>query len=75
MNAFQEWLAQRGSVAKLARGLKRTHSAVRQWKGRVPAEMVVEAEQISGVPREAIRPDLYRGLSRGAANAPAEQAA
>ena len=37
-----------------------THSAIRQWDGVVPAERVVDVERFTGIPREALRPDLYR---------------
>jgi len=45
-------------VAKIARGLGVSRSAVHQWE-RVPAERVVEIERISGIPREKLRPDLH----------------
>lgn len=60
MNPFREYLARRGAIANLARGLGITHAAVRQWGDRIPAERVVEVERLTGIPREALRPDLYR---------------
>jgi DNA-binding transcriptional regulator YdaS (Cro superfamily) len=60
MNAFEEFLGRHGATAELARGLGVTHAAVRQWEGRVPAERVIEVERLTGIPREALRPDLYR---------------
>ena len=59
MTALEEHLSHRGAVAHLARELGISHAAIRQW-GRVPAERVVEVERITGIPREALRPDLYR---------------
>lgn len=60
MHPFQEFLARRGAKAELARALGITHAAVQQWGDRVPAERTVEVERITGIPREALRPDLYR---------------
>lgn len=48
-----------GGSSALARQLKITPQAVSQWP-RVPAERVVEVERITGIPREELRPDLYR---------------
>lgn len=58
-NPLEEHFAKRGAVAELARALGISHAAIRQWT-RVPAERVVEVERITGIPREALRPDLYR---------------
>jgi len=49
-------------MRKFAAGIGVTHQAVLKWK-RVPAELVVAAEKISGIPREELRPDLYRRKS------------
>jgi DNA-binding transcriptional regulator YdaS (Cro superfamily) len=57
--SFARWLSVRGNLTKLAAGLGITHSAVLQWD-RVPADRVVDVERITGVPREKLRPDLYR---------------
>lgn len=68
MTPLLEYLsAERGRVAKLAKDLHITHAAVRQWGGRCPAERVVEVEYITGIPREALRPDLYRRMPAGEA--------
>lgn len=45
--------------AALAEAIGRTKQAVNQWK-RVPGELVPEVERATGVPREQLRPDLYR---------------
>ena len=60
MNAFEEFVSRYGAKAELARQLGITHAAVNQWGDRVPAERVVDVERITGIPREALRPDLYR---------------
>lgn len=61
--------AERGLMARVARGLGLRSSAVAVWV-RVPAERVVEVERITGIPREQLRPDLYR-----VSDAPAQDAA
>lgn len=60
MSVLAEYLAARGKVALLARGLGISHAAVSQWSGHCPAERVVDVERITGIPREELRPDLYR---------------
>ena len=51
--------SQRGLLARVAAGLNLTRAAVGKWD-RIPAERVVEVERITGIPREELRPDLYR---------------
>lgn len=51
--------AQRGLPSKVAHGLGLTRAAVLKWQ-QVPAERVVEIERITGIPREKLRPDLFR---------------
>jgi DNA-binding transcriptional regulator YdaS (Cro superfamily) len=60
MGTYAEFIAKRGARAFLARKLGITHSAVQQWGQQIPANRVVEVEHITGIPREALRPDLYR---------------
>lgn len=50
-----------GGVKAVAKAMQMSEEGVRLWhaRGRVPAERVVELEQLTGVPREALRPDLY----------------
>ena len=64
MSPFAEFVAQRGARAALAAGLGITHAAVCQWGERVPADRVVQVERLTGIPREALRPDLYRRPSK-----------
>ena len=40
-----------------------TRGAVSQWR-QVAAEYVVRIEEATGIPREALRPDLYRRSPR-----------
>ena len=48
-----------GSVRKLARMLGISMQAVVKWK-TVPAHRIIPVERATGVPREELRPDLYR---------------
>lgn len=47
------------SRVELARRLGITSQAISQWK-KIPAERVVDIEAVTGIPREQLRPDLYR---------------
>lgn len=40
----------------------RPPSTVQSWKksGQIPADRILEIEAITGIPREELRPDLYR---------------
>ncbi len=48
-----------GGVTALARGLGIRREAIYQWD-KVPSERIVEIERLTRVPREDLRPDLYR---------------
>ena len=45
--------------SKLARELGITPSAVMQWGDKVPPERTRAVEQITGIPREEQRPDIF----------------
>jgi DNA-binding transcriptional regulator YdaS (Cro superfamily) len=49
--------AQRGLLAKVARGCNISRAAVATWP-RVPAERLPEVERITGIPRQLLRPDI-----------------
>jgi hypothetical protein len=49
-----------GGRVELARDLGVNYRAVLDWR-RVPAERLIQIERITGIPRERLRPDLYRG--------------
>jgi DNA-binding transcriptional regulator YdaS (Cro superfamily) len=55
--------ATHGLQAKVAHGLGLTRAAVVKWRD-IPAERVVEIERITGIPRELLRPDLFRSCAR-----------
>jgi DNA-binding transcriptional regulator YdaS (Cro superfamily) len=52
-----------GGHRKLGRLLGISHQAIGHWE-YVPAERLIEIEILTGVPREEMRPDLYRGFRR-----------
>jgi DNA-binding transcriptional regulator YdaS (Cro superfamily) len=52
-------IAAAGTRYRLAMLLKLAPSSVLRWS-RVPPHRIVEVERVTGVPRETLRPDLYR---------------
>ena len=52
-----------GGHRKLGRLLGISYQAIASW-GKVPADRLDEIEILTGVPREKMRPDLYRGFRR-----------
>ncbi len=54
-------IAAGGGVARLARAVGVHHATVILWrsKGRIPAERVPAVARITGLPRHALRPDLW----------------
>jgi DNA-binding transcriptional regulator YdaS (Cro superfamily) len=58
-----------GGVPALARLLNVREQTPYQWgRIRIPAERIIEIERLTGVPRELLRPDLYRTKGRTAFN-------
>ena len=55
-----------GTQRELARRLRISEQAIGRWTW-VPAGRVLDVERVTGVPREVLRPDLYRGMVRAAA--------
>ena len=47
-----------GGGSKLARALGLTRQAVYQWDS-IPSDRVLRVEEVTGVPRHRLRPDLY----------------
>ena len=61
MLAILREAAQRvGGMSALAQSIGLTRSAIYQWKGRIPAERVMDIEEATGIPRTRLRPDLSR---------------
>lgn len=56
-----EVLKKGGGVGAVAKALNMSAEGVRLWRarGQIPASRVVELEQLTGVPRAQLRPDLY----------------
>ena len=50
-----------GSQRKLAQRLHIKRQAVNAWvkKGKIPAERVIAVENVTGISRKVLRPDLY----------------
>lgn len=57
-DGLEEAIRACGGVSELARRLGISQPSVSHWQ-RVPAERVLTVEQVSGVPRATLRPDLY----------------
>lgn len=47
-----------GSYSRIAAALGLTRQTVAAWQ-RVPAEHVITVEEVSGIPRHELRPDIY----------------
>lgn len=52
-----------GGHRKLGRLLGISYQAIVQWT-KVPADRLLDIEVLLGIPRERLRPDLYRGFKR-----------
>jgi DNA-binding transcriptional regulator YdaS (Cro superfamily) len=48
-----------GGVRSLGRALNIAHSSILTWK-QIPARHILQIEKLTGIPRERLRPDLYR---------------
>jgi DNA-binding transcriptional regulator YdaS (Cro superfamily) len=48
-----------GGTRRLAALLGISPAAIAQWN-RIPAERIIQIERTTGVPRNLLRPDLYR---------------
>lgn len=51
-------IAAGGGVSELARKMNMTRQAISQW-GQIPATRAVEVEEITGIPRHELRPDVF----------------
>lgn len=56
--ALREAISRAGGMRALGRKLGISHVAIGGWK-RCPPLRVLEIERLTGVPKEALRPDLY----------------
>lgn len=48
-----------GGLRALGRALGISHATIKGWR-RVPTKHILEIERLTGVPREQLRPELYR---------------
>lgn len=48
-----------GGMNVLAKALGIRYQAIQAWT-KIPAERIVAVEKVTGIPREKLRPDLYR---------------
>ncbi|MEQ3658635.1 MAG: Cro/CI family transcriptional regulator [Glaciecola sp.] len=51
----------KGKYMKAAKAFDVTPQAIRKWErdNKIPAERVLKLEQITGIPRYELRPDIY----------------
>lgn len=62
MDKLNTWIkAERGRLTKLALAIKVTPGAITQWS-KVPADRVVKVSEVTDIPRQELRPDLYEGM-------------
>ena len=57
--ALREAIFRAGGMRALGRQLGISHAAVQQWK-KCPVLRVLEIERLTGVPKEELRPDVFR---------------
>jgi DNA-binding transcriptional regulator YdaS (Cro superfamily) len=58
-NGLKAAIEAAGGVRRLAHKLGITHQAIVQWQ-RIPIERLLDIERVTGIPREKLRPELYR---------------
>ncbi|MBZ9719127.1 helix-turn-helix domain-containing protein [Mesorhizobium sp. AD1-1] len=63
MEKLLTWLdEERGRRIELASHLSISPSAISMWK-RVPADRVADIEKFTGIPRNALRPDIFEAAA------------
>lgn len=65
---LEQAIAAAGGVGALARALGIAQPSVSGWR-RIPSERVIAVEELTGVPRGVLRPDLYPADAQNAAGA------
>lgn len=63
-----------GGLVELARKLGISHQSLYSWK-KIPAERVLQFEELTGIPRHELRPDLARIFAEPASDHRKESAA
>ena len=58
---LREILARHGNITRLARAVGVTRQAVSSWLevGNVPPRHVLKVEQMTGIPRHQLNPEIY----------------
>ena len=59
MSGLQKAIKKVGSQRKLALGLGITPQSLTKWH-TIPSRHIINIERLTGIPREELRPDLYR---------------
>lgn len=59
MMNIQDLIKKIGGPSYLAKRLGISHSAVVQWEV-LPVKRLLEVERITGIPREELRPDIFK---------------
>lgn len=54
-------VAAMGTAQKLAAALGISSAAVSKWGDEIPYDRLIQVETVTNVPRELLRPELYRG--------------
>jgi DNA-binding transcriptional regulator YdaS (Cro superfamily) len=70
-NPIKKAIVAAGTAQKLADKLGITRSTIYAWR-EIPTKYIIEIERITKVPREELRPDLYRKSKRTSEMAAAE---
>jgi DNA-binding transcriptional regulator YdaS (Cro superfamily) len=52
-----------GGLRALARKLNITHQRILRWH-KIPSDWLLQVEEVTNVPREKLRPDIFIGYSR-----------
>jgi DNA-binding transcriptional regulator YdaS (Cro superfamily) len=58
-------VAEAGGFSALGRAIGVKYQSIQRWK-KIPAERVLAVERATGIPKERLRPDLYRSQQSGA---------
>ena len=56
--ALSQIFKKRGSASELAKSLGVTRAAISAWR-EVPVTRLKEVSQLTGIPREKLRPDIF----------------
>ncbi len=56
-------ISRAGGMRALGRALGINYQSIQSWK-KIPAERVVALEEVTGIPREQLRPDIFKPKKR-----------